>query len=227
MQDRTHCLAPSRYTPQSRSVRRQNPGRRISYGSVCICCAVITQLAGCGSAVPVLAGKVAEIALSSVGLKTVDNPGSIHRSKVMSLRMEAARDLNAGEDGRGLATVVRLYQLRDQNNFLATPYSTFGNVDKEKQAIGADLVSVRELTLSPGRTLALMEQLSSDAQYFGVVALFRSPAPKRWRLAFAAAELEQSGLVLGAHSCALTSPNARPLGSVANEYALLSNVTCD
>lgn len=213
--------------PRLHSLTHPDLQWRLSSGLACIFFAVITQLTGCGSAIQVVAGKVAEIALSSVGLTTADNAGSIHQPKVMSVRVEASRNLNAGEDGRGLATVVRLYQLRDQNTFLAMPYSTFGSANREKQVIGSDLVSVRELTLSPGQTLALKEQVGSETQYFGVVALFRSPAQQRWRLAFALAELDQSGLVVGAHSCALTSPNARPLGSGANEYALLSNVTCN
>lgn len=228
MLERTLCLASSRYmpSPRSRPLTRRGIGRPLSHGLACIC-AAITQLVGCGSAIQVVTGKVAEIALSSVGLTTADNAKSTHQPKGMSVRIEASRDLNAGEDGRGLSTVVRLYQLRDRNNFLAAPYSVFGNADREKQAIGSDLVSVRELTLSPGQALAIKDQLSGEAQYFGVVALFRSPAPQRWRFAFAAAEFDQSGLVLGAHACALTSTNARPLGSGANENALLSNVTCN
>lgn len=184
------------------------------------------QLAACSTAVQVVTEKVAEIALNSVGLKLPENPNAARQPKTIALRVEGAKDLNAGEDGQGLATVMRLYKLRDQNNFLSTPYASFGNAEKEKQAIGPDLVEARELTLSPGQVLDFKEKMNGDAAYLGVVALFRSPAPQRWRFAFATTDVERSGIILGVHTCAMTATNTRPLGTNLDDAALLSTVKC-
>jgi type VI secretion system protein VasD len=183
-------------------------------------------LAACGTAVQMATGKVAEIALSAIGIKAPENPNVPAPPKLVPLRLEAAKDMNAGEDGEGLSAVLRLYKLKDQTNFLATPYSAFGNPDKERQAIGTDLVEVREMILSPGQTLDLKEKMSSEAAYLGVVALFRAPSPQRWRFAFATSEVEKSGVTIGIHTCAMTSTNAAPIGMTVTETALLSPVKC-
>lgn len=183
-------------------------------------------LAACGTAVQLATGKVAEIALGAIGIKAAENPNVPLPPKLVPLRLEAAKEMNTGENGEGLSAVLRLYKLRDQTNFLTTPYSAFGNPDKERQAIGPDLAEVRELILSPGQTLDLKEKMSSDAPYLGVVTLFRSPAPQRWRFAFSASEVEKSGVTIGIHACAMTSTNAAPIGMTATETALLSPVKC-
>jgi type VI secretion system protein VasD len=172
-------------------------------------------------------GKVAAIALSSVGVKLPENPDTPRQQRTIALRVEGAKNLNAGEDGQGLATVMRLYKLRDQNNFLSLPYASFSDAGREKQAIGPDLVDVRELTLSPGQTIDIKEKMSGDVAYLGVVALFRSPAPQRWRFAFAAADVERTGIILGVHTCAMTATNTRPLGMNLDDTALLSAIKCN
>jgi type VI secretion system protein VasD len=182
-------------------------------------------LAACTTAVQVATGKVAEIALSAIGIKTPESANTPRPPKVIALRIEAAKDMNAGDDGEGLSTVLRLYKLKDQTNFLATPYSAFGNPDKEKQTIGADLLDVREMTLSPGQVLDLKEKMIPEATYLGVVALFRSPAAQRWRFAYATSDVE-SGVTIGVHACAMTSTNAAPSGMTVAETALLSPVRC-
>lgn len=72
---------------------------------------------------------------------------------------------------------------------MAMPYANYGNLEKEKQDMGDDLVGTRELVLSPGQTLEITEKLEGEARYFGVVALFRSPRAQHWRYAFAAPEV--------------------------------------
>jgi type VI secretion system protein VasD len=198
-----------------------------AYGSIARVLVLLTPflLAACTTAVQVATGKVAEIALSAIGIKTPESANTPRPPKVIALRIEAAKDMNAGDDGEGLSTVLRLYKLKDQTNFLATPYSVFGNPDKEKQTIGADLLDVREMTLSPGQVLDLKEKMIPEATYLGVVALFRSPAAQRWRFAYATSDVE-SGVTIGVHACAMTSTNAAPSGMTVAETALLSPVRC-
>jgi type VI secretion system protein VasD len=183
-------------------------------------------LAACGTAVQTVTGTVAEMALGAIGIKVPESANATRPPKEMALRLEAAKDMNAGVDGEGLSTVLRLYKLKDQTNFLATPYASFGNPDKEKQALGADLVEVRELILSPGQTLDVKEKMVSDAAYLGVVTLFRSPSAQRWRFAYATSDVEKTGVTIGIHTCAMTSTNAAPSGMALAETALLSPVKC-
>lgn len=134
--------------------------------------------------------------------------------------------MNAGDDGEGLSAVLRIYKLRDRTSFLSMPYAAFGNPDKEKQVIGADLLEVREMILSPGQMLDVTEKMNAEAAYLGVVTLFRSPSPERWRFAYATSDIENSGVTIGIHRCAMTSTSAAPIGMTLSETALLSPLKC-
>lgn len=167
--------------------------------------------------------KVAEVALSSVGIKSGKAPA---HSRTVNFRVDVAKDLNAGDDGIGLSTVMRVYKLRNHDSFLAAPYSEFSSPDKEKQALGADLIEARELTLTPGQKLVFDEKANGDTAYLGVVALFRSPSAQRWRFAFAVAEAERSGITIGVHACAMTATSMAPVGMDPNTATLLSSTRC-
>jgi type VI secretion system protein VasD len=168
---------------------------------------------------------LAEKALGAMGVK-IDSQVSAKPPKTVQLRLETAQDLNAGEDGQGLSTVFRMYKLKDQNAFLSTPYSVFGNPEKEKSAFGQDLLEVREMILSPGEVLDLKEKVPADSPYLGTVALYRQPSAQRWRFVFAAADSEKAGITLGLHACAMTATTTAPVGMSLNESALLSPARC-
>ncbi|TCS39480.1 type VI secretion system protein VasD [Paucimonas lemoignei] len=185
---------------------------------------VCETLAGCSTAVKVAADVIAEKALGAMGIK-VDSQ-TAKAPKTVQLRLETAQDLNAGEDGQGLSTVFRVYKLKDQNAFLTTPYSAFGNAEREKSAFGQDLVEVRELILSPGEILDLKEKVPTESTYLGAVALFRQPSAQRWRFVFASADSEKTGITLGLHACAMTATTTPPVGMTLNESALLSPARC-
>lgn len=187
--------------------------------------AICHALAGCSTAVKMAADALAEKALGAMGIK-VDGQAAAKPSKTVPLRLETAQDLNAGEDGQGLSTVFRIYKLKDQNAFLATPYSAFGNPEKERSAFGQDLLEVREMILSPGDVLDIKEKIPADSPYLGTVALFRQPSAQRWRFIFAAADSEKTGITLGLHACAMTATTTPPVGMTLNESALLSSARC-
>ena len=90
--------------------------------------------------------------------------------------------------------------------------------EKEKAALGADLIEVREFNLVPGQMYEVTETVSREAGYIAVVTLFMSPAPKRWRIAFSAADAEAAGITLGLHACSLTLGKgaASDLGKLAD-----------
>ncbi|RJF95837.1 type VI secretion system lipoprotein TssJ [Noviherbaspirillum saxi] len=171
------------------------------------------------------AGSATDNVLSIIGLKRfgTDAPPS---SRKVRLRIEGAHGMNSGGAGQGVPTVLRLYKLRTQTSFLSAPQQTFGHPEKERIALGPDLAEVREFILIPGQSLHVNEALPDDAHHVGVVALFRRPSGQRWRMAFTARDIEESGLILGVHACALTSTGAIPIGMVRGDALLLSAAPC-
>lgn len=170
--------------------------------------------------------RAAEIALGAVGIKSPGKMSGAPPMRVIDIQVEGASNLNAAKNEQGLATVMRLFKLKNPDSFLGMPYSSFGDAEKEKLAMGADLTEVREIILSPGKTLDFKEKVPGEVAYLGIVALFRSPFPQRWRFAFATEDAERSGITIGAHACALTTTTLAPVGMALNQTALLSPVRC-
>ena len=169
---------------------------------------IAASLAGCGG-------------LAAIAGKTPEIPESQKPTRNVMVRLHAAPKLNVDARGRPLALVARVYKLRQNAAFEAAPYSAFLTPGAEKEAFGADLVEVKDVTLVPGQRYETLEKVTREAGYVGVVALFHSPAPQRWRLAFSTSEAEKAGLTVGLHACALsagagaspTVADVKPLGS--------------
>jgi type VI secretion system protein VasD len=123
----------------------------------------------------------------------------------VALRLHAAARLNTDAKGHPLALVARVYTLRQNAAFEAAPYATFLTPGADREAFGADLVEVKDVTLVPGQRYEVVEKLPREAAYVGVVALFHSPASQRWRLSFAAAEAEKAGITVALQACALAA----------------------
>jgi type VI secretion system protein VasD len=174
----------------------------------------LIALAGVMLTACAVAGKVADIAdipLQAVGLSapsapTEPPPPPIPPPRIRSvrLRVDSAADLNADNHGNGLALIARVYKLRDTTAFLQAPFDTFLKPEQEKAVFGTDLVDVHEVILTPGQQFETRETLQNESPWIGVVALFRKPAPYRWRFVFKATDVEKSGVLAGAHACALT-----------------------
>ncbi|MET3129974.1 type VI secretion system protein VasD [Oxalobacteraceae bacterium GrIS 1.11] len=124
--------------------------------------------------------------------------------RTIAVKMQADARLNTDAGGHSLALVARIYMLRQNATFERGPYDSFLSPQKEQQLLGSDLIEVKEVLLVPGQHYEVLEKVSRDANFIGVVGLFRTPAPQRWRLAFAAGQAEQSGITIGAHACALS-----------------------
>jgi type VI secretion system protein VasD len=186
-------------------------------------------LAGCAAAVPLL-GSAGSAAMQLVGIGKPDVPDSQKPPRNLGITLYAAPNLNAATDNKPLALVVRLYTLKDPTSFQQAPFDAFTDPAKEKTALGADLLSVREVTLIPGQRYTATEKVSREAQAFGIVALFRSPAMQRWKLAFDPAKSEKSGIIIGLHNCAMTVTDgtviASQQGLPAQQLNMLSSVTC-
>lgn len=175
---------------------------------ICFCAA----LAGCSAVGAIsVVGKVAGVALEAAGLKKPELPELQKPPRNVVMRLHAGTNLNAGRMDKSFSLVARIYKLKQTGTFNAAPYEAFSTPEKEKLALGADLLEVREVNLIPGQLYEVNEKVSRESGYIGVVALFRTPAPQRWRAAFAANEAETSGITLGVHACSLTLGKGAPL----------------
>jgi type VI secretion system protein VasD len=186
-------------------------------------------LAGCAAGVSAL-GSVASTALQAAGIGKPPVPDSQKPPRDVPLTLAAASNLNAATDNHPLALVVRLYVLKDPTTFQQASFDVFTDPTREKSALGADLLSVREVTLIPGQHYQMTEKVSREAQAFGVVALFRDPALRRWKFAFDPAKSEKSGIMIGLHNCAMTVTSGTVIppdpGLPMPPLNLLSSVSC-
>lgn len=202
-----------------------NP-RFIQYASAL---AAGVALAGCAAGVSVL-GAAASSALQAAGIGKPDVPDAQKPPRNIGLTLFAAQNLNAANDNRPLALVVRVYTLKDPTSFEQAPFDTFTDPQKEKSTLGADLLSVREVTLIPGQRYSATEKVSREAQALGIVALFRDPAMQRWKFAFDPAKSEKSGIMVGLHNCAMTVTNGTVItpeqGMPSQPLNMLSSVSC-
>jgi type VI secretion system protein VasD len=123
----------------------------------------------------------------------------------VTLRLHASAGLNRGPDGQPLSLLTRVYLLRQTAAFERMPFDSVLNAQTERDILGADLLDVREVLLLPGQRYETREQVRREAAFIGVVAMFRAPAPARWRAAFAVEQAEHAGITLGLHGCAMTA----------------------
>jgi len=164
-------------------------------------CAVM--LAGCASPVSTLA-TVAKVALEVSGVTKPELPELQKPPRKVPVSIAAGKNLNADDRGRPLAAVMRIYKLKDATAFYQAPFDAFVTAGRDKALLGDDLIESREITLIPDQQFNLKEILPRTVNAMGIVVLFHSPGGQRWRVAFDAAEAEKTGVVIGAHACALT-----------------------
>lgn len=199
----------------------------ISTVTLCACTTIQSGAAKFGEGL----GNMGEKALETIGFKkpevptAPELPEAAKPARTMALRLAASDSLNVDATGRSLSLVVRVYKLRAPTAFLNAPQETFGNNKQEKDTLGDELIESREIVLLPGQQQRISERWSRDATHVGVVALFRAPAPHRWRYAF---ELENfqlgDGLVLGAHACALSVAAGQPVGVPTSALKLSTSI---
>ncbi|MEM0706058.1 type VI secretion system lipoprotein TssJ [Enterobacter quasihormaechei] len=138
-----------------------------------------TTLTGCGLSQTVKDGTVS--VAKSIFYKQV---------KTLHLDIQARSGVNNNANGASLATVVRVYQLKDRKAFDSTDYpSLFAD---DSQAIKADLVAEKDIRLRPGESVTLDMPLDEIAEYVAVAAMFMAPDQTNdaWRLVLAREDLD-------------------------------------
>lgn len=101
--------------------------------------------------------------------------------KTMSLDLTSRSSLNTNGAGQSLSTVVRIYQLKTPQAFEQLSYARLQADDLE--SLKPDLLAAKDVILRPDASVSLSEPMHADAEYVGVVALFRSPDKETvWKL---------------------------------------------
>lgn len=145
----------------------------------------------------------------------------------VTIRLHAGDVLNTTADGRSLSVVARIYKLRDR---VAFEHISYDALQESRASSGQadwarDVVETKEVVLTPGQKFEVVESVPPEAPYVAVVALFRSPAPQRWRFVFDTKSAAQTGLTLGVHACALSVASGQPIGA-APDSTRLAGVRC-
>jgi type VI secretion system protein VasD len=95
--------------------------------------------------------------------------------------IEATAAVNPDSRGRPSPIVVKLFELRAAGAFESADF--FALVDREREALGTDLLRKDDVTLRPGERIPLDRPLDPETRYLGVVAGYRNLERARWRTA--------------------------------------------
>ena len=126
------------------------------------------------------------LALSACAAKPA-KPMQAHAQLIVS------SDANPDLSGRASPIVVRLFQLRNDGEFASADF--FALYDKEKEILGASLISREEYVLAPGETRALDLPVSAEARFIGALAAYRDIRSAHWRAVTRAPEKTLTDLI--------------------------------
>lgn len=106
-------------------------------------------------------------------------PPPCDKPETLRIVIKAGKNLNPGEDGQPLPTIVRVYVMRSDQLLEA---ATADDVQRgDRAAIGDDIVESREITLKPASYEKLSFDRKSESAYVAVAAFVRDPQGNGWR----------------------------------------------
>jgi type VI secretion system protein VasD len=136
-------------------------------------------LAGCGLTQTVTDG-------------TVSVTKSIFYKKIKTLHLDFSPRAAINADGAQtpLATMVRVYQLKDRKSVDSADYQTL--LHNADAVLKDDALASKELLVMPKGSVALNIPMDENAQFVAVVGLFNRPDLKdnRWRLVLSRDDLD-------------------------------------
>lgn len=98
------------------------------------------------------------------------------------IALDASDRSNATPDGSGRPVQLRVYQLGTDTKLRA---ATFEEIwQKDKEVLATDLKSVAEYTVYPGKSQEIPVARNPDANFLGLVALFREPKGTDWYVTY-------------------------------------------
>jgi len=100
---------------------------------------------------------------------------------IIQTSVTVASDVNPDARGRASPVVLRLFELKNLGAFQSADF--FSLLERDKEALGGELVAKEEFTLSPGEKKQFVRPLQADTRYVAVVAAFRDLEKSSWRAA--------------------------------------------
>jgi len=178
---------------------------------------VAIAVSGCAQMSAVqLAGSAVGLVLEATGItKKETDPSKVSRD--LTVRVYAGDQLNLASSGKPLSLVTKLYVLRANDRFKGMTYPQITSGEYEKEALGEELISVREIVLLPGKSYDIMLKVPGDATTIGVVGMFRAPYQGRWKLAFDNKLSFDNGITIGAHACAFSASKGTLVTDISPE----------
>lgn len=142
---------------------------RLLYKSMLLVAA--SMLYGCGLTQTVTEGTLA--ITRSIFYKQVNT---------LHLDIRARGAINTNESGVPLATIVRIYQLKDANKFAGANYLSLFTEDS--QIIKPYLLAEKDIRIRPGEAITVDMPMEKAAEYVAVAALFIAPdnISNSWRV---------------------------------------------
>lgn len=178
---------------------------------------VATAISGCAQMSAVqLAGSAVGLVLEATGVVKKDADPS-KTSRDMSVRIYAGEQLNLSSSGKPLSLVAKIYVLRANEKFKGMTYPQITSPEAEKEALGEELISSREIVLLPGKPYDITLKVPGDATAIGVVGMFRAPYQGRWKLAFDNKLSFDNGITIGAHACAFNASKGALIVDISPE----------
>lgn len=98
---------------------------------------------------------------------------------VIQANVTVASDVNPDTRGRASPIVLRLFELKNLGAFQSADF--FSLLERDKEALGGELVAREEFTLRPGEKKHFDRPLQTETRYVAVVAAFRDLEMSSWR----------------------------------------------
>lgn len=107
------------------------------------------------------------------------SPEKEDKVSVAIIELKTTESINPDIRGQASPLTVRVYELTSTNQFKKSNF--FEVYDSEQSALGTELVSRQEFTVTPKQVLRKTVVLSPDTKYLGVVAAYSDIDNAKWR----------------------------------------------
>ena len=98
---------------------------------------------------------------------------------VLKGSMEAVEQVNPDGQGRPSPLVIKIYQLKAGDKFELADF--FALFDQPEAALGADLLAVEDVMMTPGEIKPYEGDFDPDTRFIGVVAAYRDINQAEWK----------------------------------------------
>lgn len=113
----------------------------------------------------------------SAGACASGPPPPVETPAKVTIRADA--NINPNSSGEPSPTVIKLYDLKAQTNFMAASF--FDLLDNDVKTLGPEMLSKQEVEIVPGTTIDVDHKITGDVKYLGVIAGFRDISSAQWR----------------------------------------------